>query len=174
MMRPSAKGGCRMSGIVITAALALGFAMLGGCHSYKLVQRNVFSDEDGRLVTITYGVAEKEHINTFVSPMTGEEMQFKSRLVVEAEMPDGDSFRAWQCMNLQSRGTMYRTDNGRWQVLVNGFSCIVYRQSAEDHDAYIQVYRGVLCDSPAIDVKKDDRWKTVRTPQRVYRGESVR
>lgn len=157
------------------AAVALGAALLlAGCHSYKIVQRNVFSDEDGRLVTVAYGVAEKDHVNTFVSPMTGEELPFKSRLVVEAGMPDGDSFRAWQCMNLQSRGTMYKTDNGRWRLLVNGFTCIVYRQSEDDEDAYLPVYRGVLCDSPAVDVKKDDRWKTVRAPQRAYRGEGVK
>lgn len=159
----------------VGAALALGAALLlAGCHSYKIVQRNVFSDEDGRLVTVAYGVAEKDHVNTFVSPMTGEELPFKSRLVVEAEMPDGDSFRAWQCMNLQSRGTMYKTDNGRWQVLVNGFTCIVYRLVEEDKGIYVPVYRGVLCDTPATDARKDERWKTVRSPQRVYRGEVAR
>ena len=156
------------------AFFLLGAALFAGCQSYRIVQRNVFSDEDGRLVTVAYGVAEKEHVNTFVSPMTGEEMPFRSRLVVEAEMPDGESFRAWQCMNLQSRGTMYKTDDGRWQVLVNGFTCIVYRLAADAEDAHRPVYRGVLCDSPAVDAKKDERWKTVRTPQRVYRGEGVK
>lgn len=156
------------------AAVALAAALLAGCQSYKLVQRNVFSDEDGRLLTVDYGVAEKDHVNTFVSPMTGEELPFKSRLVVEAEMPDGVAFKAWQCMNLRSRGTTYKTDNGRWQVLVNGFTCIVYRQTDDGRDAYVPVYRGVLCDSPAMDVKKDERWKTVRPQQRVYRGEGAR
>lgn len=158
----------------VSAALVLGMAAIAGCRSYRIVQRNVFSDEDGRLVTVAYGVAEKDHVNAFVSPMTGEEMPFRSRLVVEAEMPDGGSFRAWQCMNLQSPGTMYATDDGRWRVLVNGFTCIVYRQSAEGRDAYRPVYRGVLCDTPAMEVEKDDRWKTVRPPQRAYRGEAVR
>lgn len=158
----------------IGAALVLGAALLAGCQSYRLVQKNVFSDEDGRLVTVVYGVAEKDHVNTFISPMTGKEMPFRSRLVVEAEMPDGDSFRAWQCMNLQSQGTMYKTDNERWQVLVNGFTCIVYRRSDEDRDVYVPVYRGVLCDSPAMDVEKDDRWREVRQPQRRYRGKGIR
>ena len=70
----------------IGAALVLGAALLAGCQSYRLVQKNVFSDEDGRLVTVVYGVAEKDHVNTFVSPMTGKEMPFRSRLVVEEEM----------------------------------------------------------------------------------------
>lgn len=140
---------------------ALGLLAFLGCQSYKIVQKSVFSDEDGALVTVEYGVAERDHVNTFVSPMTGQEMPFKSKLVVEVALPDGDSFKAWQCMNFQSRGTMYKTDSGRWQILVNGFTCIVYRQAEEDPSAYSAVYRGVLCDTPAMDVKRDDRWKAV-------------
>ena len=149
---------------------ALGLLAFVGCQSYKIVQKNVFSDEDGALVTVEYGVAGRDHVNTFVSPMTGQEMPFKSKLVVEVELPDGDSFKAWQCMNFQSRGTMYKTDNGRWQILVNGFTCIVYRQSEEDATAYQPVYRGVLCDTPAMDIKKDDRWKAVPYQPKRQRG----
>lgn len=145
---------------------------LAGCRSYRIVQRNVFSDEDGYLVTVSYGVAEREHVNTFVSPMTGKEMPFKSKLVVEVDLPDGDSFKAWQCMNFQSRGTMYKTDSGRWQILVNGFSCVLFRQSLDDPAAYQPVYRGVLCDTPQIDVKKDDRWKVVPHQPKRYGGVS--
>ena len=154
------------------ALLLLGALALAGCQGYRIVQRNVFSDEDGALVTISYGVAEREHVNTFVSPMTGKEMPFRSKLVVEADLPDGTSFRAWQCMNFQSRGTMYRTDNGRWQVLVNGFTCFVFRQSGDDPSAYVPVYRGVLCETPAMDVRKDDRWKPVVTRGKEYRKPS--
>ncbi len=157
---------------LVRAFLMLGILALAGCQSYRIVQKNVFSDEDGYLVTVNYGVAAREHVNTFVSPMTGKEMDFKSKLVVEVDLPDGDSFKAWQCMNFQARGTMYRTDNGRWQILVNGFTCIVYRQSEENPDAYQPVYRGVLCDTPHIDVKKDDRWKPVVTQGREYRKPS--
>lgn len=154
---------------VVCAAVGLALA---GCQSYRIVQKNVFSDEDGYLVTISYGVAEREHVNTFVSPMTGKEMDFKSKLVVEVDLPDGDSFRAWQCMNYQARGTMYRTDNGRWQILVNGFTCFVYRQSKENPKAYQPVYCGVLCDTPQMDVQKDERWKPVVTQGREYRKPS--
>lgn len=152
--------------------LVLGVLLLAGCQSYKIVQKNVFSDEDGFLVTVAYGVSEREHVNTFVSPMTGREMPFKSKLVVEVDLPDGESFRAWQCMNFQSRGTMYKTDSGRWQILVNGFTCIIYRQLAESPSDYGIAYRGVLCDTPQMDVKKDDRWKPVLRKGREYRKPS--
>ena len=154
-----------------TALGAVALAALAGCQSYTIVQKNVFSDEDGALVTIEYGVAERDHVNTFVSPVTGQEMPFKSKLVVEVELPDGDSFTAWQCMNFQSRGTMYKTDNDRWQILVNGFSCVVYRQAENDEAVYRPVYRGVLCDTPAVEVKRDDRWKPI--PYRPKRSEEA-
>ena len=160
-----------MQRLFFIATLVLAFA---GCNSYRIVQKNVFSDEDGNVVSIDYGIAEKDHVNTFVAPMTGEELDFKSKLLILAELPDGETFKAWQCMNFRPRGTMYRTDNEKWKVLVNGFSCIVYAQDKSNGRSYNTVYRGVLCDSPAMNVEKDDRWREVRQPQRRYRGEGVR
>ena len=143
-----------------------------GCNSYRIVQKNVFSDEDGYLVSVDYGVADKDHVNTFVAPMTGEELEFKSKLLILAELPDGETFKAWQCMNFQPRGTMYQTDNEKWKILVNGFTCIVYAQDAANERRYNTVYRGVLCDTPKIDVKKDERWKTIKPASRGMRQNS--
>ena len=147
--------------------------LLAGCNSYRVVQRNVFSDEDGFLVALDYGVAEKPHENTFVSPATGETMPFKSRLLVLAELPDGEALKAWQCMNFLPRGTMYQTDDEKWKILVEGFSCVVYLKDAENGGDYKIVYLGVLCDSPDIGVKKDDRWKTIRPVSRGMRPNST-
>ena len=153
---------------VYTLALALALA---GCQSYEVVQRNVFSDEDGNLVSVDYGRSEKNHVNTFVAPLTGKEMEFKSKLVVRAELPDGTTFTAWQCMNFMRRGTMYKTDNDRWMLLADGFSCVVFRQLEDDPDNYREVYRGVLCDSPDIGARKekDNRWKVIPGGGRVYK-----
>lgn len=162
----------------VRTAAAVALAMLTGCQSYEVVQRNVFSDEDGNLVAVDYGRSEKDHVNTFIVPMTGKEMEFKSKLVVKAELPDGETFTAWQCMNFLKRGTMYKTDNGRWMLLANGFSCIVYRQVEDDPDNYREVYRGVLCETPDIgrSKEKDERWRNVPAGGRVYmqRGKNVR
>ena len=158
----------------ILAALALALALLAGCQSYRIVQKNVFSDEDGNLLAVRYGIAEKDHENTFIAPMTGKEMTFKSKLLILADLPDGKSVKAWQCMNLQSRGTMYESGDREWKVLLNGFSCILFRRAANGPDGYAPVYRGVLCDSPDIGVKKDDRWKTVRPQSSNERKDSTR
>ena len=117
-----------------------------------------------------YGRSDKDHVNTFVVPTTGKEMEFKSKLVVRAELPDGETFTAWQCMNFMRRGTMYKTDNGRWKLLANGFTCVVYLQSDDDPDSYRTVYQGVLCDTPDIGRSKerDERWKTVPSGGRAY------
>ena len=87
-------------------------------------------------------------------------MEFRSKLVVLAELPGGDSFKAWQCMNFLPYGTMYKTDNERWMLLANGFSCTIYRQSESDETQYREVYRGVLCDiDKDVRVERDEKWK---------------
>ena len=67
---------------VLSAISAL--LLFAGCNSYRVVQTNIFSDEDGRIVSVDYARAEKDHVNTFVSPVTGKEMEFRSKLLVKA------------------------------------------------------------------------------------------
>lgn len=141
----------------VCAALAL-----AGCQSYTLVQTNVFVDEDGHVVRVDYGKSGSDHVNTFVSPVTGKEMEFRSKLMIRVHLPDGDTIKAWQCMNFLSAGTMYKTDSEEWMVLMSGFGCTVYRQTEELETKYLEVYRGVMCDTPTEDVKKDDRWKPMK------------
>ncbi len=136
-----------------------------GCQSYTIVQRNMFSDDRGDIVSVEYGRSETDHVNTFRSPVTGEKMDFKSKLVVKAVLPDGDGFKAWQCMNMLPYGTMYKTDNEEWMLLANGFTCVVYHQTEEDETKYLEVYRGVLCDiDKDVKVKKNEKWKEVLKP----------
>ena len=148
-----------MNGLGCLGGLALAMLM-AGCQSYTIVQRNVFVDDRGNAVAVEYGRSESEHVNTFRSPVAGEEMEFKYKLVVLAELPGGDSFKAWQCMNFLPYGTMYKTDNERWMLLANGFSCTIYRQSESDETQYREVYRGVLCDiDKDVRVERDEKWK---------------
>ena len=39
---------------------------------------------------------------------------------------------------------MYKTDNGRWMVLANGFTCMLYFRTPEDPPRYAEVYRDVV------------------------------
>ena len=149
------------------AALALALRLAAGCRSYDVVQRNVFVNEDGDVVAVEYGRGGSDHVSTFTAPATGKEVEFRSRLVVCAELPDGTRFTAWQCMNFLPRGTMYKTDNGKWMLLADGFSCTVYRRE-DGGGGYGEVYRGVLCDTKEVGGKKekDWRWKVVPSAPR--------
>ncbi len=142
--------------IVVTGLL------LAGCESYDIMQRSMFSDEDGNMVEVAFGRGEDVHVNYFTSPSNGKKLEFKSRLVVEVELPDGDSFVAWQCMNMLANGTMYRTDDEEWMLLVTGFSCKVYCRNEDVEDRYDEVYRGILCDTAKGDYKEDERWRKLK------------
>ena len=164
-MRPSSHSVIRLFGYSVIAA-----SLLTGCQSYTIVQRNVFADDDGRVIVVDYGRSDSDHYNSFVSPVTGKEMDFHTRLVVKVQLPDGDTIKAWQCMNFLPRGTMYMTDNEEWKVLANGFSCIIYHQTGEKPPRdYLEVYRGVICDTPEMEVKKDERWHDVLQSGREYK-----
>jgi len=141
-------------------SILLAFA-LAGCQGYDIVQTNVFANDDGHVVFVDYGRSDREHVNTFRAPTNGQIMEFKSKLAVRVTLPDGDRFTAWQCMNFQATGTMYKTDSEKWMLLANGFTCIVYRQDERDPTRYREVFRGVLCDTPEREIEKDDRWKDV-------------
>lgn len=135
------------------------FTLLSGCQSYEIVQSNVFSDDNGNAAQIDYGRSDKVHENSFVNPATGKEMTYRSNLVIDVRLPDGSVFTAWQCMNFTGNGTMYRTDNEKWMVLVTGFSCVIYLNVGND---YREVFRGILCDSPKVDYKPNPKWRELK------------
>ena len=154
-----------------SACLLAASLFLPGCQSYDIVQKNVFADDDGNVVVVSYGRSGSDHVNTFVSPVTGEELEFKSKLMVKIELPDGDTFKAWQCMNFLPSGTMYKTDNEEWIVYVNGFTCALYCQTEEDDTRYLEVYKGVLCDTPEMkDVKRDGKTRVLPRQEKKFTG----
>lgn len=156
-----------------TFVFAAAVLLAAGCASRRIVQTNVFSDEDGRLVRVDYGRSERDHVNTFISPVTGEELEFKSKLLVEVSLYDGESFTAWQCMNFMRSGTMYKTDDEEYMLLAAGFSCVIYAR--DDEGRYAEVYRGVLCDSPELPTDaKDDKWRLVKPQKRGFRSGTAR
>ena len=142
--------------------LASAALLLQGCQSYEIVQQNIFADDNGNVVVVDYGRSETDHCNTFVSPVKGKELEYKSKLMVNVLLPDGDTITAWQCMNFLPRGTMYMTDDREWKFLANGFSLIAYRKTGEPSPRdYLEVYRGVICETPDREVRKNDKWRDI-------------
>ena len=111
---------------------------------------------------MAYGRSRSAHVNRFRNPATGREVEFESKLVVRVHLPDGDSFTAWQCMNFFGSGTMYKTDDDEWQILVNGFTCRIYLRRDDDSGLYDEVYRGILCDSPKSEREKESKWRSMK------------
>jgi len=140
-----------------------------GCSSYEIKQTSHFANDDGKIVRVDYGRAEKDHVNTFVSPANGKTLEHKTKLVVEVTMPDGEDFTAWQCMNFNSNGTMYRTDDEEWVFLASGFTCRIAQRDTRYRSGYRDVFAGVLCNTPVEMPKKDDRWYKVRTSGTKYK-----
>jgi hypothetical protein len=159
--------------LVRIAAVLSAVLLAAGCSSYRIVQTNIFSDEDGRVVSVDYGRGEEEHVNVFTSPVTGREMEFKSRLLVKVELFDGRRFMAWRCMNFSRAGTMYKSDNEKFMFLAGGFSCIVYERDGDGR--YAEIYRGVICDTPeSEDGAEEDKWRMVKPQKRGMRSGSAR
>lgn len=156
----------------LAAVFAL-IALFAGCNSYRIVQKNVFSDDLGRIVSVDYARAEHEHNSKFTSPVTGKEIDFKSRLLVNVELYDGEKFKAWQCMNFSRNGTMYKTDNQEYMFLAGGFTCNIYK--LVDDGLYDEIYRGVICDSPApAEEQEQDKWRLVKPQKKGFRNGTAR
>ena len=121
------------------------FALLlaAGCNTTTLVQTMSFVDDNGNVIEVDYSRAEKEHIGKCKSPMTGEDMDFRTKLLVKVTMPDGSSFKAWQTMNVLPSGTMYRSDDERWLFHARGIVSSVYERTIDKTD-YKLVYEGAM------------------------------
>lgn len=165
-----AGGAMRFLALVAACALA-------GCRGYRIVQTNNFANDDGAIVRVDYGQADKDHVSTFVSPANGREMDYKSKLAVEVTLPDwpegatfegreppfdGERFTAWQCMNFYGPGTSYKSGDGEWIFVASGFTCRVGRREADGSAKYRPVFVGVLCNTPVEKVEKDGRWRKIR------------
>ena len=125
----------------------LALALAAGCNSMRVTQTNSFVNEVGDLITVEYGVLEKDHVSTFLSPYSKKEQEFKSKLAVNVTLPSGETVRAYQCMNLMKSGTLYKTENSKWLYHANGTSCRVYLIN-EDGSDYYDVFSGILSEGP--------------------------
>ena len=117
--------------------------LAAGCNTITQVQTMTFVDDNANVVVVDYGRAEKEHVGKCKSPTTGEDMDFRTKLLVKVVMPDGYSFKAWQTMNVLPSGTMYRSDDERWLFHARGITSSVYERTIDKTD-YKLVYEGVM------------------------------
>jgi len=122
-------------------------AVLAGCASFHETQMVQFVDDDGRFLSVVYGYGDEDHATKWTSPINGNVVELKSKLRVKVRMEGGPRFTAYQCMNTLGSGTMYKTDNGRWMFLANGFTCAMFEWDPRQQD-YRYMFEGVLCQTP--------------------------
>lgn len=129
--------------------LAASFSLLlfSGCTSFNLKQSVRFINDDGKIIAVDYGTGDSEYVTKFTAPMTGRQMEFKSKNRVHLTMPDGSAFYAFECVNELRTGTMYQSENEEWYYHANGFTCTVYHRVGSTRDL-APVFRGVVCQSP--------------------------
>ena len=138
------------------AAGLLFAGLVAGCTSFEVSQTSHFTDDNGNIITVEYGSGKEEHVTTFTSPANGKKMEMRSRLRVRVQLPDETKFMAFQCMNFQRSGTMYRTDDEEWLFHANGFTSRVYRFDPSKND-YLLWYEGVICQSPMGAMKRGEK-----------------
>ena len=136
-----------------TAIFASALAILAsGCNTFRASQDNLFLDEEGNVLTVTYGRLDKKHKSVFKSPVPGDGREFEteSNLAVKVTLPgpNGKNLKLYECINLLPTGTMYMTDDTEWLYLANGFSCTVYKKNQDGSD-YDTWYQGILCERPS-------------------------
>lgn len=133
-----------MIGRTIIAATLL---LLAGCVSYETKQMARFLDNEGTVIEVEYQHGDGDHVNTYM--FNGKEREFRSKLRVKVDMP-GNDFVAYQCMNILSSGTMYRTDDEKWLFHAGGIVGSIYKQTPDKSD-YELVFQGVICHTPRKD-----------------------
>lgn len=118
-------------------------ALLAGCASWRLqtLRSTRFVDDNGNYIRVDYCHDTEEHKSTFTLD-NGVRLPYSSKNALRVEMPDGTSFIAYQ--NLVPVGTMYKTEDGKWEFFESGAGCIV-AQLAKDGSGYIPRFRGTLC-----------------------------
>jgi len=133
-----------MAGSVKTMIVAAAAAALAaGCNTFTATQTSSFADENGNILTVTYGQLEDNHETVFVSPVDGRRIDMKSRLAVRLELPGGKRVKAYQCMNMLATGTMYKTDDDKWLFHANGTTCSLYLVDEKGTD-WVLVFDGTL------------------------------
>lgn len=89
----------------------------------------------------------------------GTEVPYKSRYKVRATFPSGYRFVAYDVPS--AGGTLYRSDDGEWELLSAGYACRVYQYSDGESDI---VFEGMIYSQSSGGMSKGNR----KSGTRVY------
>ena len=128
----------------LTAIMAFAAAaqlVLTGCTSFEATAVKRYVDDANNYVTVEEGRDEKDHFYNVTLP-NGRTVKDKTRSKVRVTLPDNTRFIAYQ--RLSPFGNLFRTDDEKWEYLVQGMACCVARM-APDGGGYSIMFQGTLC-----------------------------
>ena len=123
------------------ASSALAALLLAGCSSFEATAVRRFVDEANNYVSVEEARDDRDHFFDVALP-DGKVVRDKTRSKVRVTLPDGSRFVAYQ--RLSPFGNLFRTDDEKWEYLVQGMACCVARM-APDGGGYSIMFQGTLC-----------------------------
>ncbi len=144
-------GRCVLCGALAAVALAA----LSGCATwdcrFKPNMTMWFINDLNDVLKVDYG---DENRKTTLYREDGTSFPYKSRYKVRATFPSGYRFVAYDVPS--NGGTLYRSDDGEWELLSAGYACRVYQYSAEGSEL---VFEGMICSQSDGGMSRGDRKK---------------
>ena len=95
-----------------------------------------FINDLNDVLVVDYGNEERE---TTLYREDGTDFPYKSRYKVRATFPSGYRFVAYDVPS--NGGTLYRSDDGEWELLSAGYACRVFQYTDEGADL---VFEGII------------------------------
>ena len=122
------------------AAVVAALAFASGCATwdcrFKPNMTMWFINDLNDVLTVDYGNEER---TTTLYRDDGTEVPYKSRYKVRATFPSGYRFVAYDVPS--NGGTLYRSDNGEWELLSAGYACRVYQYTDDSSEL---VFEGMI------------------------------
>lgn len=126
-------------GFLVAAGIAA-LSLVCGCATwdcrFKPNMTMWFINDLSDVLVVDYGNEERE---TTLYREDGTDFPYKSRYKVRATFPSGYRFVAYDVPS--NGGTLYRSDDGEWELLSAGYACRVFQYTEEGADL---VFEGIL------------------------------
>ena len=139
---------------ILLAALAVAaLSAFQGCATwdcrFKPNMTMWFINDLNDVLKVDYG--DEERTRTLYRD-DGTEFPYKSRYKVRATFPSGYRFVAYDVPS--NGGTLYRSDDGEWELLSAGYACRVYQFTGDESE---MVFEGMIYSQSGGGMSKGNR-----------------
>ena len=149
--------------ILLAAVVVAAVSAFQGCATwdcrFKPNMTMWFINDLNDVLKVDYGDEKRE---TVLYRQDGTEFPYKSRYKVRATFPSGYRFVAYDVPS--NGGTLYRSDNGEWELLSAGYACRVYQYSGDESEL---VFEGMVYSQSGGGMSKNNR----KSGTRVFNSE---